>query len=91
MNKEEEKFKDGKIEIVFDRNNPFVKMAFEIFNQFLLDEASGAINATTTLWSNAKLLQRTFTEERKSMVIVNKEHIPIFGTAAYEMFKISFK
>ena len=32
MNKEEEKFEDGKIEIVFDRNNPFVKMAFEIFN-----------------------------------------------------------
>ena len=66
-------------------------MAVEIFHQFLIDEASGALNATTILWSNAKLLQRTFTEERKSMVIVNKEHIPIFGTTTYERFKISFK
>lgn len=91
MIKEKEEFKDGKIEVVFDQNNPFVKMAVEIFNQFLLDEASGAINATTNLWSNAKLLQRTFVEERKSMVIHNKEHIPIFGAAAYEKFKISIK
>lgn len=91
MIEEKEEFKDGKIKLVFDSNNPFVKMAVEIFHQFLIDEASGALNATTTLWSNAKLLQRTFVEERKSMVIENKEHIPIFGTAAYEKFKISIK
>ena len=29
-------FEDGKIKITLDRNNPFVKMAVEIFNQFLL-------------------------------------------------------
>ena len=72
MIEEKEEFKDGRIKLVFDSNNPFVKMAVEIFHQFLIDEASGALNATTTLWSNAKLLQRTFTEERKQMVIHNK-------------------
>lgn len=88
MIEEKEEFKDGKIKLVFDSNNPFVKMAVEIFHQFLIDEASGALNATTTLWSNAKLLQRTFTEERQSMVIHNKKHIPVFGSAHYEMFKV---
>ena len=88
MIEEKEEFKDGKIKLVFDSNNPFVKMAVEIFHQFLIDEASGALNATTTLWSNAKLLQRTFTEERKHMVIHNKEHVPAFGSAPYDRFKV---
>lgn len=91
MIEEKEEFKDGKIKLVFDSNNPFVKMAVEIFHQFLIDEASGALNATTTLWSNAKLLQRTFIEERKQMVIHNKEHVPTFGTAPYDRFKVVFK
>lgn len=88
MIEEKEEFKDGKIKLVFDSNNPFVKMAVEIFHQFLIDEASGALNATTTLWSNAKLLQRTFVEERQQMVIHNKEHVPVFGSAPYDRFKV---
>ncbi len=83
-------FEDGRIKIVFDQNNPFVKMAVEIFHQFLIDEAAGFINAASTLHINARLLQRTFAEERESMVVLNKEKIPRFGTPAYEKFDISF-
>lgn len=87
----EEKFEDGKIKITLDRNNPFVKMAVEIFNQFLLEESIGILNASATFIANVKLLKRTFSEERETMVIENFEKIPRFGAPAYERFKIEIK
>ena len=84
-------FEDGKIKITLDRNNPFVKMAVEIFNQFLLDEAIGILNASATFIANMKLLHRTFPEERETMVIGNSEQLPRFGAPAYERFKIEIK
>ena len=91
MIEEIEKFEDGKIKIIFDQNNPFVKMAVEIFNQFLLDEGMGVLNATTTFIANVKLLHRTFPEERETMVIENSEQLPRFGLPAYERFKVEIK
>ena len=91
MIEEIEKFEDEKIKIIFDQNNPFVKMAVEIFNQFLLDEGMGVLNATTTFIANVKLLKRTFPEERESMVIGNLERLPRFGVPVYERFKVEIK
>ena len=81
----------NKSEVVLDTNNPYVQTLIKIFNEFMLEEASGQIYTELRLKNKIEQARNLFADEKRKIIEQNKFTLPIFGRITTSKYRIILK
>ena len=78
-------------EVILDTSNVYVQTLMKIFNEFMIEEASGEICTELRLKSKIEQARNLFPDEKRRIVEQNRNVLPIFGRVVFSEYKLIFK